>query len=60
MGPLEKGRWVRYMTRIRVRREIQWERCQIRALGRGWMGPQKNKVLEVIGTMTMREKRGMQ
>jgi hypothetical protein len=24
------------------------------------MGPQKNKFLEVIGTMTMREKRGMQ
>jgi hypothetical protein len=44
---------------IRVKRGIQWDRAQIRVLGKG-VGSMKKIVLKMIGTMVIKEKRGIQ
>jgi len=43
---------------VRAKRGIEWDRSQIRVLGRG-SGPQEKKVLKNIGTTIIRVKRGI-
>jgi hypothetical protein len=47
-----------YTIVIKETRESQWDRCQIRVLGRVGGTIEKKKGLQVIGTMMIREKKG--
>jgi hypothetical protein len=47
-----------YMMVCRVKRGMQWDRCQIRVSGRGRVHGKKG--LKMIGTTTIRMKRGIQ
>jgi hypothetical protein len=56
MGPEKKDIEMIYMTVIRVKRGMKWDRCQIRVSGRVG-GPLIFFFLESIGTTMIKENR---